>query len=294
MSANNSIQPFADLYAIYTMNLLFDKYPYILVVEGSSDVKTYSVLFQEHIQDHRLLCYPANCKEDAISMVENVIPDKKAYCRAVVDRDYDFFISQKQIPSQIVYTDAHSLETQLWMTDYHATMLPKIVNELVDNDTISSAMSIMPFLYEKAYDTAYKIGLLRLSVMQNGWRIKFNGYTLEDWMFDEENGELNIRRFVESLCRDNGKEYIIDKVLECYTKLEAKHYNRWQIMQGHDISTSFVYYIMKKCTLFVRWNEQEKAVTDFERRTRMVCNVENMRDLDFYKSIDEWATASGI
>ena len=274
--------------------MLLDRYRLILAVEGSKDSKIYQTLFGKYV-----FVNPNIGKEsvlEAVGKVENNLRYRDR-CRALVDRDYDFYFGKESKSATVVYTDAHSLETQLWKLDDNGLMLSKILSEIITTpEAFFEAQQKLECIYELAFDAAFKIGIFRMANEKNGWWISFKNVKLLPSMFDQESEKLNIEKYIRAAClatNSNFPSRKIDEIILRVDRLLKKDWDKWTIMQGHDIGSAFIWYLKKKTRIpQTMWCEPEAAVNDFEKRTRYVCLMDRLRNERFYKTIMTWVTSA--
>ena len=259
---------------------LLDSYDTILIVEGMSDKKFYKRLFPnvEFIQ-------VANGKASVMRRMATIRSNtRRHHVFALVDKDY----SEEQLfpDQQIVYTDANCMETMIWMTDDQNILLG-ILCEVADEKSIDSIP--VSRIYQLAYDTATKIGILRSLNAENGWGINFQQYQLSDLMFGEDE-RLIVEKFIEPLLDNKSLKCTREELLTSYQQKKASEYNQWDLMQGHDLSTSFIYHSQRHCTLFPedRWNNKEYAKEDFDSKTRSSASISNLKQTNCCQTIQNW------
>ncbi len=269
---------------------LLDKYRLVLTVEGTKDLKVYQALFRN------IYVKPNTGKKsvvDGIKLVESN-PKYRERCRALIDRDYDFFFGKETKSRMIVYTDAHSLETQLWKLDDDGLMLSKILSEIISfPDDLFAAMQKVEKIYELAFDSAYKIGVARLASERYNWGVGFNSTQLHSGLYDPKTDKLDIHEYLKAACKGSYNANRIYDIIDKVDEMIEMNMDKWEIMQGHDIGSSFVYYLKRNCKLpQTMWGNLEAAANDFEKRAREVCLMERLKKEDFYKTIHTWETTA--
>lgn len=263
-----------------SLPFLLDKYDTILIVEGLSDKKFYKRLFPE------VGCIQiANGKASVMRRMATIRSNRRKFrVFALVDKDYS---SESSYPDQqIVCTDANCMETMIWMTDDQNILLG-ILCEVVDEKSLDSIP--VAKLYQLAYDTALKIGMLRAINAQKGWNVSFQQYRLDSTMFDEDE-KLIVQKFIDHLFCNCTPQCSREELLTAFQKLNTDECSRWDIMQGHDLSASFIYHSQQHCSLFPadRWNDKEYAREDFDSKARSSANIPNLKQTNCCQTIQDW------
>ena len=286
--ASKNMMVLAESILVPSIIMLLDDAPKILLVEGPEDKRVYQSLFRS------VRVEAAKGKQSIVASLRKLEAKQKynGRCMALIDRDYDFLTHREILSDQIIYIDAHSLETLMWMTDAEEDMLPRIVNEIIDYSTIYDVQQQIELIYAAAYKIAYWVGLIRLANDRYGWNIDFKSYHLQKEMFITDTDELDVKIFLHQLLADTNIEKSESEILEIVLDLNNQECSKWEIMQGHDISAAFIYLVKQKCKFYPPewdgWNDPEDAMSDFESRTRTACNIEKLKNAKFYSSVQKW------
>ncbi len=242
----------------------------LLFVERISDQNIYKSIFRTKI-------LPVGGKEKVVYAIESQKTDSsKKRCRAIVDRDYDFFINQVLKSEQFVYTDAHSLETLLWQTDT-GNLLSCVLSSYMGNISID-----LSELRSKAFDIAYQTGLCRLINELNAWGI--SQYIMLDFeMFDSVSNEFLINEYIRKMLLGTAKKHLYYDYCDAVEDYRDRKYSQWEIMQGHDIAKAFIYLINQEC--------DANEIKHFERETRKSKGCCNLGKSNMYQTIKKWEDA---
>lgn len=263
-----------------SLQLFLDAGPAVLV-EGGKDQRLYQQLVD-------VCVYVGGNKANVIRSVLSLsTPSQKKKCRAIIDRDYDFFLNRQKTDKEFIYTDAHSLETLLWMTDNNShTMLRKIVGNVVRDRDLHAAMMDIPSICDWTFSSAYSMGLVRLANDINKWGIS-QSIVLQDELFDSESHELILEDYVQRILVSSGRNPAFKyDVLNAVDELRECEYDKWQIMQGHDISSLFYYFLSTRYTIIDR---ELRNIDDFEKLTRSVYDSTNLHESNVCTSLQNWA-----
>ncbi len=278
-----------------------------IFVEGTSDVR----LFSRLVKNIRI--YSANGKDGVVRESKTLNDNEKRLFRGIIDRDYDFFIDnvERLTDPWFIYTDAHSLETLLWQIDTDKSMLMNIVSELISYDKTADCSKLIEVIYERVYETAYFKGILRIVNMLYEWGIDCR-IRLNDSLFDP-NDHLDQTAFIQlwvkgrplftikngikkmNNLRDPTFYLKVEEEVEYVKKevLKEKH-TKWEVMQGHDLSEAYTYFIDKFFGEYIESLDYQRArcknhlVEFFELRTYMVASVEKLKQTEVYKKILLW------
>ena len=273
--------------------MLLGQYKTILAVEGPKDFRVYQALFGN------IVFVKSNAGKDTVlEGIQTVEKDPryKNRCRALVDRDYDFFFGRESKSSMVVYTDAHSLETQMWKLDDEYLMLSRILTETISSpENLYEALQKLKPIYSLVFDAAYKIGVFRFANEINKWRINFKDVHISPSMFDQKTEKLDLEEYIRTACQvksNNIPSYMIYDMIDKTDELMDRKIDKWAIMQGHDIGACFIYYLKKKCKLpQTAWSNPYTAMDEFEISTRRACLMDRLKEEEFYKTIKTWAAS---
>ena len=217
--------------------------------------------------------------------------------------DYDFYFGKESKSTAVVYTDAHSLETQLWKLDVDCFMISKMLSEALDDQKSANesfqrsfydAQQELESIYELAFDAAFKIGIFRMANEKNDWRINFKKVKLISSMFDQASEKLDMEQYIRGACLATNPNIPcskIDEIILRVDRLLKREWDKWTIMQGHDIGSAFIWYLKRKIKILQNQCSGMDDIEGFEKLTRYVCPIDRLKDEEFYKNIKAWVNS---
>lgn len=275
--SRSSFQNAAQTTYINTLRLLLQSGT-VVVVEGKSDQRIYQSFFRSKV-------LAAGCKNN-IKKAMNTLTSKKqlARCRAIPDRDYDFFLHRSIETEQYVYTDAHSLETLLWKTE-DGTLLDRVMCRFFDRN-ITDAVDALKVLYDVVFRAAYLLGLCRLVNEKNAWMIN-QQEDLHPAMFDEQTRELRVDIYLSEVLRKAERMDLYQQYLDEVNVLRNMNFDRWEITHGHDISRVFFFFIRQYC-IAAHYSLNNRSTRDFEKFSRDAVACCRLQNTYMIQTIQNW------
>ena len=271
---------------IIANSLCLDPLPeYYVLVEGETDELFYS----KFLNDDKCLieiCHGKQNVLDAISILD--ARNKKVNYLGLVDKDYDF-INKSTYSSNIIKTDAHSVETMCVSSE----SFNNVINEYFDSEKIEKI--------EKKTSLPLVSHLLNLAKEIAGIRIisQIDGYNFQFKPSETKPKELEYAKFI---CKENftflGLDTLLESIKRYYNQavgitnnelsekieqLDLDQYELLNLCHGHDLSRIIVVGLKKA----IGKNATKTAsIGEIERALRLAYTKDEFYQTDIKKQID--------
>ena len=264
-------------------------------VEGASDTCMWRNFLDED-----------NVKIIACGGWENVIDSAKKnvcknnLCIGVVDLDFHSFIPQeKKNDPNIFLTDDHDLEMMI----YHSGDYQKAINvldahgkrkEYEDNNHSTVLEEVMVIVD--------KIARLRMTAIKNDLKIVFRKRTKDNEFSYPEYDKILDKHSFSYISDEKLIKYILDwsrnvtktslvygDVHSLMDQIESENFDKWQFLNGHDI-TLVLYILLKKKVKISALNNSDS----FEKSLYVAYEKESLQRTKLYSEIQDFAIRNSL
>ena len=261
--------------AINTIRFLFNspktKGKTIVLIEGSTDKKVYSFLFNlEKVYLHVL----GSCNSIE-EILKNLNTKYKDEFFAIKDADFDWLNKKNYKYSNLFITDTHDLETMMVLS------IPEINKRLCcdffegkNKNIISKVIKDLKYLslikwFNSFYNFCLDVNCININLIYDGKK------------------QVKAEQCIEKLYRKQSNEKKCPDILKkLRTFIKEKYQNEYlfnlKLVNGHDLFIAIAIYIRN----YIKKNINEEIVSQF---CRAAYTLQYFRKTKMYRSIKKWA-----
>jgi len=207
-----------------------------LLVEGSSDQN----VFKTYIDDQCCYIAVAYGKLNVVDILNKLEKMGVKGALAIVDSDFDLFLSKLLNIDDLIYTDTHDLDTMILQSP--------ALGRLLEHYKVLGGNCAL--LREALLRCAKPLGHLRLLNERQDLKLNFKSLDAEDfdYFFDREKFTVNVGRMIEKVhqkSQTNLSAYEIESRLNRILKTSAD--DLWILCCGHDMVEFLALILSKWC-----------------------------------------------
>lgn len=256
---------------------------YYLIVEGDSD---------EHFFENILNCQVCKVinlegKDNVLEFIEGQNKARKKGYLAVVDADFEHITGITSTQKNVILTDKHDLEMLIFSSGPN---MRRVYSELTENILIYNyeSRSHKSFI-NSIIDAAYEIGLLKLALVKNNYKINMKDIPYSDIIND--NFEVNLDELIK---RVKGR-YTEYEIKSDYEEERGKKYDKYQIACGHDVTNILALSVTLAENEGLGYGRNRSVNKNkIEELLRATYDFANFLLTDLFKSIIAWEEENKI
>lgn len=253
-----------------------------ILVEGDSDRRFFYKIFNKYT-NKVVIDSPESGKPEVIKAVKDIRRLNHSNIYGICDTDFDYLMGNDDYSDNdiILFTDFHDLE----ITIISLGVFDDIYNEYTIFDSLKPEDAST--LKNNIFDSAYKIGILKLINSQNSLNLNFN--TIRHSRHIHADG-VNITVDIESIIDHliscsrgfNNQLFNKERILDIYNTLIIAGHDEKHVCNGHDFCE-----ILALC--YKQDFSRDKLLNraKLESDLRIACTLERFRDSILYSSLRE-------
>jgi hypothetical protein len=253
-----------------------------LLVEGDTDRNFYKRL----IDTNKCQVSIGYSKSTALQVVS--ILEKEAFhgILAIVDADFDILEGKPPLSPNVLFTDAHDLETMIIKSPALEKVLVEFGSEEKINEIIESTKKDVRTLL---LECGMTIGYLRWVSLRENLSLKFEGLEFSQFI---KKDALHIEQLlcIQVVKNKSQRHNIADTQLEAYIRdLRDDTHDPWHVCCGHDLVCILSTGLRKTVGT---WDPKDIRPDNLERSFRLAFESAYFYKTQLYLSIRQWEKAN--
>ena len=253
-----------------------------LLVEGTTDKS----VFMWHVNQLKCQITVVYGKENAADTIAILEQESFPGVLAIVDADFMVLEGTKSPTPNILFTDAHDMETMI----IQSPALEKVLNEFGSEDKIAglvktSGKEVRRILIE----ASLPIGYLRWVSLLDGLSLTFEGLDFNKFV-DKETLVIHTLKLIKTVKDKSLKPALIETRLHSKVqKIKDDAHDQWHICCGHDLVHVLS---IGLCKAMGTCNTNEVKPEILERSLRLAYERAYFQSTQLYLSIQQWEKAN--